>query len=178
ARYPPTGNTPPASISKLWRAAPVCAKAMPEKRKTTKERANRCIAGPTSKTREMGRQLHLRFAAAVGALPGGGHGFAELGLQGLGDAQGVLGFHEGVEFGRDLEEFAVAGLPDFEEGTGVEAAFDGAALVETVLELLADEVFLQALAAGVFEDTGEPKNLLTVETGEGVLGVRHGAIEI
>src|SRR5215471_9450236 len=62
-----------------------------------------------------------------------------------------------VQIRRNREEFAVTRLPDFEERTRIETPFDRPAPVQTLLKRLADKVLLQAFAAGVFEDGGEPQ---------------------
>jgi hypothetical protein len=98
----------------------------------------------------------------------------ELLAESLGGGAGVLAFDAGMELGGDFEELAIAGFPDFEEGTGVEAAFDRASLVEALFEGLADEVFLQALAAGVLQNAGQPVQFVPVEAVQGVLEVGHG----
>jgi hypothetical protein len=84
----------------------------------------------------------------------------------------------GVEEGGDFEELAVARFPDLEERARVEAALDGASLVEALLERLADEVLLQALAAGVLQNAGQPVEFLPVEAVQRIVGVGHGALEI
>jgi urea transporter len=74
----------------------------------------------------------------------------------LGGGASVLAFDAGIQLGGNFEELAVAGLPDFEKGAGVETAFDGTSLIEAIFEGLADEVFLQALTAGVLQNAGQP----------------------
>ena len=96
----------------------------------------------------------------------------------LGGGTGVLAFDAGIQLGGDFEELAVAGFPDFEKGAGVETAFDRTSLVEALFEGLADEVFLQALTAGVLQNAGQPVQFLPVEAVQRVLGVGHGALEI
>jgi hypothetical protein len=109
-------------------------------------------------------------------------GLFNSGAEGLGDGAGVLAFEHGVELGGDVEELAVAGLPDLQERTRVEAALDRTAGIQTLLKLLRNEVFLEALATGVLQDSGEPEQLLAVEFGQGIfrVGVRvgHGALKI
>jgi hypothetical protein len=98
--------------------------------------------------------------------------------QAFGRGARVLALEVGVEFAGDLEELAIAGLPDFEKRAGIEAAVDGSALVETLLEGLVHQIFFKAFAAGILEDSGEPEQFLMVEARERVVVVGHGAIEI
>jgi hypothetical protein len=96
----------------------------------------------------------------------------------LGGSAGVLAFDAGIQLGGDIEELAVAGFPDFEKGAGVETAFHRTSLVEALFEGLANEVFLEALTAGVLQNAGQPVQFLPAEAIQRVLGVGHGALEI
>ena len=102
----------------------------------------------------------------------------ELLAQALGGGPGVLAFHLGVQQGGDFEELAVARLPDLEKRARVETALHGSSLVEALFERLADEIFLQAFAAGVLQNAGQPVEFLPVEAVQRIVGVGHGALEI
>src|ERR1017187_965581 len=102
----------------------------------------------------------------------------ELVAQALGGGPGVLAFHMGVQEGGDFEELAVARFPDLEERARVAAALQGPALVEALFERLADEIFLQAFAAGVLQNAGQPVEFLPVEAVQRIGGVGHGAVEV
>ena len=102
----------------------------------------------------------------------------ELFAKGLGGGPGVLAFHLGVQQGGDFEELAVARLPDLEKRARVETALHGSSLVEALFERLADEIFLQAFAAGVLQNAGQPVEFLPVEAVQRIVGVGHGALEI
>src|SRR5215472_9163660 len=82
-----------------------------------------------------------------------------------------------VQFGSDLQKPAVARLPDLEKRPWIEAPFHRAAPVELFLEGLADQVLLQALAAGVLEDSGQPEQLLAVQAGQRILLRGHAYLE-
>src|SRR5262245_40469676 len=97
----------------------------------------------------------------------------ELRPQRFGRGTGLLPFQLLMKFRGNVEEFAIAGLPDFEKRTRIETAFNGSAAVEAVFERLADEILFEALAAGVLQDRGEPEELLAAEAVEGIDGVRH-----
>src|SRR5690242_15458073 len=91
------------------------------------------------------------YSDHTGAAPadrGGARGSGAFALHGgaerLGDDLGVLGLQLRLDLGRDLEELAVAGLPDFQERARIEAAGDRAALVQALLELLAHQIFFEA----------------------------------
>src|SRR5215213_10130329 len=105
--------------------------------------------------------MSVRRRSAGGPLPASGGGPCgrravsfdlgrcfETGAQSLGDRAGVLGFQPRVDVGRDLQELAVARLPYLQEWAGVEAAHDRTARVQPLLELLADKIFFEPLAAG------------------------------
>src|SRR5215472_2490718 len=82
-----------------------------------------------------------------------------------------------VQFGSDLQGLAVARLPDLEKRPWIEAPLHRAAPVELFLEGLADQVLLEALAAGVLEDAGQPEQLLAVQAGERILLGGHEFLE-
>jgi hypothetical protein len=102
----------------------------------------------------------------------------ELLAEALRSGAGIVAFDLRVQLGGDFEELPVPGFPDLEKRAGVETSFDRASLVEALFEGLANEVFLQALAAGVLQNAGQPVQFLPVETVQRVLGEGHGALEI
>src|SRR4051812_17446703 len=109
---------------------------------------------------------------------GGRRAFLNGGAKRFGDDLGVLSFQLRLDLGRDLEKLPVARLPDFQKGARIEAARDGAALVQALLEGLTHYVFFKPLAAGILQDPGEPKEFLAVQFGQRILRVGHGALKL
>src|SRR5947209_50427 len=114
-------------------------------------------------------------AGAAGAMPIDGRRRFELRAQTFGGGAGAIAFELHMQLGGNLQELAVAGLPDLEKRPRIEAPFHGTALVEAFFEGLTDEILFQAFAAGILQNAGKPEQLLTVEPGKGILRVGHGA---
>ena len=104
------------------------------------------------------------------------NGAGELFTQRLCERLRILAFQHGVQLRSHLQEFSVARLPDFQKRPRIEPALHGTALMQAILEFLADQVFLQALTARVFQNAGEPQQLLSIQFVEGIL--RHRSIGI
>ncbi len=62
----------------------------------------------------------------------------------------IFPFEHGVQFARDFQKLPVPRFPDFQERTRIEPAFHRTALIQPFLESLADKIFFEAFAAGVF----------------------------
>src|SRR3954447_24337521 len=96
----------------------------------------------------------------TGSMTMQGNRGIEAGTQRFGGRTRIFAFELLMQSGGDLEEFAVARLPNLEEWPRVQAAFQRAALVEAFLKGLADEILFQAFAAGVFQNAHQPEEFL------------------
>jgi hypothetical protein len=95
------------------------------------------------------------------------------GAQTAGGSTRFAGFQLGVQFRGDIEELAIARLPNLEKRAGIETTGDRTALIQLRFKSLADQVLLETLTAGVFEDTRKPEELLAIEAGERCFGSKH-----
>jgi hypothetical protein len=67
-----------------------------------------------------------------------------------------------MKFRGNLQELAIAWLPNLQKRARIETAGNGATAIQLFFECLANQVLLQTLAASVFEDARKPEELLAI----------------